>query len=768
LDYSRKVIFSVLVVALLGMIPLAHAEVGDFILSFDGTGGTPFAGLTSIAVDSNDRIIVGDADEAGFVEIFDSTGTFVVALSGGAALSSPNAIAVDSNDFIYVLGSSVVNVYNPTTGVFTGTSFNGGQGSGAIFSSPKAIAIDSNDRVIVIDAGTVDLIQIYDTSGTFLDSFDGDDTPGGESFEFAEAVAVDSNDRIIVGDSDISRDNVQIFTSSGTFVVALSGPTTPAPNSIAVDDNDRILVGENSNDLVQVYDSTGSFQSSFDGSQGLGTAFVNIDGVTVDSNNRIIVADGATVQIYEGFPLPPILLTAVWDDVDNGDGILSAGDTLTLTFDSATNRPGGTGTLAKGIVDNLFTFSNSIGTDYTGIWTSTTVFTITIVDASGATASVGDSVSAKGTLVFTGTLDTTGGTVFETPWDISTNSTDFIFVVDGDNANVQIFNPDGTFGGTLDTTGGTPFSIPGGIGINSTDFIFVDDEGEGVKQVQIFNPDGTYSGVNLTGGTAFDFPAGITTNSTDFIFVSDSGLQSVQIFNPDGTYSGVNLDTAGGTPFVMQIAIGINSTDYIFVGDEGVGAKLVQIFNPDGTYSGVNLDTTGGTAFSIPSDIATNSTDFIFVTDIGTGLVQIFNPDGTFAGIVDTTGGITFQMPEGIATNSKDDLIVGDITSNNVQIFSQGIRDSTSTSLSSTGQITTTGNFGDVPCTIETAANVDTIISTNCIVTLDVTAGGSVRVENGAVMTIPSGRTLDINFASKNLTVESGSGVLIESGGTIT
>ena len=71
-------------------------------------------------------------------------------------------------------------------------------------------------------------------------------------------------------------------------------------------------------------------------------------------------------------------------------------------------------------------------------------------------------------------------------------------------------------------------------------------------------------------------------------------------------------------------------------------------------------------------------------------------------------------------------------------------------------------------CAIETAADVNTIISSNCTVRSDVTAGGSVRVESGAVMTIPNGVTLDINFATKNLTVESGSGVLIVSGGKIT
>jgi len=83
--------------------------------------------------------------------------------------------------------------------------------------------------------------------------------------------------------------------------------------------------------------------------------------------------------------------------------------------------------------------------------------------------------------------------------------------------------------------------------------------------------------------------------------------------------------------------------------------------------------------------------------------------------------------------------------------------------------ISSTGDFGVVvPCIIETALNVDTIISSSCTVTSSITAGGSVIVQNGAVMTIPAFVTLDIDFTNHNLTVKSGSGVLIKAGGKIT
>ncbi len=59
-------------------------------------------------------------------------------------------------------------------------------------------------------------------------------------------------------------------------------------------------------------------------------------------------------------------------------------------------------------------------------------------------------------------------------------------------------------------------------------------------------------------------------------------------------------------------------------------------------------------------------------------------------------------------------------------------------------------------------------ITASCTMSASATAPGNVLIQNNAVLTVPSGITLDINFGSFNLTVKSGSGVLIESGGTIT
>jgi len=74
----------------------------------------------------------------------------------------------------------------------------------------------------------------------------------------------------------------------------------------------------------------------------------------------------------------PVIISLIADDPDDGDIVYSAGDTITMTFDSDTNTPGGAGIQTKTAVDNLFTFTKSLGQPYRGQWITADTFTITI------------------------------------------------------------------------------------------------------------------------------------------------------------------------------------------------------------------------------------------------------------------------------------------------------------------------------------------------------------------------------------------------------
>jgi len=61
----------------------------------------------------------------------------------------------------------------------------------------------------------------------------------------------------------------------------------------------------------------------------------------------------------------------------------------------------------------------------------------------------------------------------------------------------------------------------------------------------------------------------------------------------------------------------------------------------------------------------------------------------------------------------------------------------------------------------------DWTITSSCLLESGFTTTGNVIVQNNSVLVIPNGVTLDIDFATKHLLVQSGSKVLVKSGGKI-
>jgi len=309
LDYSRKVIFGILAVAVLGMIPLAYAAVGDFITSFAGNdagGGAAFDLPVGLATNSTNFIIVGDSN-ANNVQIFNSEGTFFRALSGsGTAFDQPNSIAVNSTNFIIVAEAGAtdrVEIYDKG-GFFVRAL------TGSALTAVTGVAVNSTGHIFVSESGAVDLIKIYDKGGFFLKSFDGT-AFGGTNFDTVTFITVDSNDRLIVYDDGTIT--IQIFTGNESFVSSFagdefgSGRAFNTVEGIAVDASNRIYVTDSNiadPDIVQIYDSTGAFLSFFTGSgtNGGGAEWTNdnVRGITVDSNGRILVVDAQNdlVQIY--------------------------------------------------------------------------------------------------------------------------------------------------------------------------------------------------------------------------------------------------------------------------------------------------------------------------------------------------------------------------------------------------------------------------------------------------------------------------------------
>lgn len=83
-------------------------------------------------------------------------------------------------------------------------------------------------------------------------------------------------------------------------------------------------------------------------------------------------------------PSPIRVLSMVASDSLDLDNVYGVGDTLTITFNQDTNKAQLPDTLDKSQIDFLFDFTESLGADYTGEWTSSRVLVITARDVSGA------------------------------------------------------------------------------------------------------------------------------------------------------------------------------------------------------------------------------------------------------------------------------------------------------------------------------------------------------------------------------------------------
>ena len=95
--------------------------------------------------------------------------------------------------------------------------------------------------------------------------------------------------------------------------------------------------------------------------------------------------------MQNAFADPPEFTAFVADDPDNADTVYSNGDTLTITFDQATNATGG-GAISQGEINANFTFASpaGIGTTYSGVWAAdSTSLTITVTDVGAAVLVVG-------------------------------------------------------------------------------------------------------------------------------------------------------------------------------------------------------------------------------------------------------------------------------------------------------------------------------------------------------------------------------------------
>jgi sugar lactone lactonase YvrE len=287
-----------------------HSALGtlaDSVVSFVYGEKPVLVALQSVTTDSQHRVIITDAGaHAVHVLAHSAKHSFQIIGGPGRRLQSPEGVAVDGEDNIYVSDSKreLILVYD-SAGQFVRTI--GTYGDEGLFERPSGIAIDGKaGHLYVVDPPRHTLF-IFDLKGYLLARVEpreggfstraGSPEPGG--FQYPQSVLV-HNDELVVLDAT----RIHILTLQGKFLTEFKVTNSADWRKgqipgLFVDAEGHICVTDPGSGTIREYSREGQFLGAF-GQLGIGMGeFNGLAGMWADSAGRVYIADAHRIQIYQ-------------------------------------------------------------------------------------------------------------------------------------------------------------------------------------------------------------------------------------------------------------------------------------------------------------------------------------------------------------------------------------------------------------------------------------------------------------------------------------
>ncbi len=252
---------------------------------------------------------------------------------------------------------------------------------------------------------------------------------------------------------------------------------------------------------------------------------------------------------------------------------------------------------------------------------------------------------------------------FSEPYGIAESAAGEVFVVDGFNQRIQVFDRHGTFLRQWGSAGAGngQFQFPRGIAVSGSE-VFVTDQAN--YRVQVFSTSGTFLrkwGTPGSGNGQFSAPWGIDVDTDGSVYVLDLSSGLVQVFTSAGAFLRKWIVSAGTCDWLALDHAGhvwVTDFQYDRVREWTTTGSLVRVIGDPGGGSGL---------FNTPSGVAVDHSGFVYVADPGNHLVQVLSPTGSFIG--QWGASILTGDPMGIAVDADGYVFVTDVTGNLVYEF---------------------------------------------------------------------------------------------------
>lgn len=258
-----------------------------------------------VVTDSQGRIIVTDPGASG-VHIFDFNQhkyKFLSRLKDKDGLDSPQCVAVDASDNIYVTDSYSGKIFSfDANGKFRRViGSNKGEG---YFKRATGIAVDSEAQRIYVTDTLRHQVWVLDMQGGIVQKI-GTRGEGNGEFNYPTELRLAGQDLYVV---DAMNFRVQALDRTGKFQYAIGnmGDGVGAmfrPKGIGVDSEGHLYVVEGLSGMVQVFDRQGRLLYYF-GRRGSGFGEFQLPtGLFIDHNDQVFVVDSyhRRVQVFQYF-----------------------------------------------------------------------------------------------------------------------------------------------------------------------------------------------------------------------------------------------------------------------------------------------------------------------------------------------------------------------------------------------------------------------------------------------------------------------------------